>query len=149
MTSLLNVQLSQTPGATDYAFVNNHATDDIPAGRFVAVDASNLVGVGLHDGIGIKVIASTGDPTIGVTMETIKAGGGTGRVRCPGPIAALQSDGAITAGTYVEASAAADKVGFAKAAENNKSAGGIALNTSAADGDLVLVLLSSAAFTNA
>lgn len=146
MTDLLNVQLSTAPSYGDFPFMN-YGNTDIPAGVFVSVDATNLVGVSTNEGPGVVIINASGDPTVGVTMEIIKAGN-TGRVRTQG-IAAVQSDGAVTAGTWVAASAGGGKVGYGIAAINNKSVGGIALNTSAADADLLLVLLAPCSFTNA
>lgn len=140
--ALLNIQLSQTPGATDFPFLNKSGAE-IPEGCAVEVDtAVNLGDAGVL-GVPIKVVATDGDPALGVTMERIPDGA-TGRVRCLGPIAAMKADGAITAGAYVMASGGASKKGFAKAAGAAKGSLGIALNPASADNDLVLVMLGGA-----
>jgi hypothetical protein len=145
----VNFQGAGVPGATDYVFRNYHASVDIPAHVYVSVDAVNVLqGAanatwGLVDTVGVVVVASEGDPVVGVTMEVIKAGA-TGRVRCFGPIAPMLSDGVIAANAFVQASATALKVGYAKAAGSADASGGLALNTTAADGDTVLVMLGTA-----
>ena len=138
--ALNNVQLAQTPNNNDQPFFNYGGTD-LPVGIAIALDSTNIVGAsGSAQGIGVMLAAASGDPVIGVTMETIPAGG-YGRVRALGPICAMTADGAITAGTYVDASAVASKKGFAKAHAAGKATIGIALNPASADGDLVLVML--------
>lgn len=134
-------QLSGSPGATDYPFFNYGVTD-IPASVAVGIDATNLLGTGTNDGIGIIVPAADGDPTVGVTMETIKASG-SGRVRCLGPIAQMTANGTVVAGTYAQASGTTSKKGWAMTAGTAKGSLGIFL-TGAADGESVLVLLGGA-----
>lgn len=140
--SLLNVQLANTPCYTDFPFLNTSGAI-IAEGVAVSVDVAVALGDASVPGVPIKVVATDGDPTLGVTMEAIGIGA-TGRVRCLGPIVAMKADGAITAGTHVMASGTTAKKGFAKAAGSAKSSLGIALNPSTSDGDLVLVLLGGA-----
>jgi Uncharacterized conserved protein (DUF2190) len=137
--AVTNVQISQTPSQTDQPY-RNYGGTDIPANVAVSVDATNQIGPVGNEGVGIIPVAASGNVVIGVTMEKIKAGE-QGRVRALGPTAWMQADGAITAGTYVDASAATNKVGWVKAHAAGKATIGIALNGAAADGDLVLVML--------
>lgn len=137
--ALTNVQIANTPNYSDLPFMNYGVTD-IPANRAVSIDATNLVGTGTNAGIGVKVVAADGDVVVGVTMEIIPAGG-VGRVRTGG-IAPCIADGAITAGTFVDASAQAGNVGYVKAHGAGKATVGIALATSAADDDVVPVLIA-------
>lgn len=137
-------QLSGSPGGTDYPFINYGGTD-IPAFVAVGVDAQvgSALGTGTNTGIGVIIPAADGDVTFGVTMETIKASGGTGRVRCIGPLCQMTANGSITAGAYVQASGTTSKKGFAMAAGTAKGSLGVAL-TGAADGESVLVMLGGA-----
>lgn len=135
-----NAQLSQVPSYTDFAFKNNTGAT-LAANIAVAIDATySTTATALLTSIGIKEPASTGDPVIGVLMESV-ADGAVGKVRCLGPIAQMFADGAITAGTYVDGSAASSKKGFAKAHTAAKASIGIALTGAAADGDSLLVML--------
>ncbi len=134
-----NVQLGQIPSTTDQPY-RNYSGTDIPSNVAVSVDATNQIGPIGNEGVGIIPVAASGNVVIGVTMETIKAGS-EGRVRALGPTAWMKADGAITAGAYVDASAAATKVGWAKAHAAGKATIGIALNSADADGDFVLVML--------
>lgn len=136
----LQFQLAKTPLPSDLPFFNYSGTD-IPADVAVSIDTVNVLGNAGVSGIGIVPVAATGNVTIGVTQTVIKAGS-SGPVRTCG-IAVTTADGAITAGTVVDASAAASKVGFAKAHTAAKAQLGIALST-AADLDPVLVLVCPA-----
>lgn len=137
--SIVNQQLAQTPSYGDFPFHNYGVTDIVP-NVAVKVDASNDLSAN-SKGIGIAVIATAAtDAPIGVTLETIPAGG-SGRVRTQG-IVQMFADGAITAGAYVDASATSLKVGFAKAHVSGQCTVGIALNATTSDSDLVLVLLA-------
>ena len=138
----LNAQLANTPSGEDYAF-KNYTGSDIPANVAVSVDttAANVISpTNLVDAIGVIPVAASGNPVVGVTMEIIPAGR-VGRVRCGG-VAPMFADGAITAGTFVDASAAATKVGYAKVHVAAASTLGMALSTATADGDPVLVLIA-------
>lgn len=139
--SLFN-QLALAPGmgAFDNAFYN-YGGSAIPVGTPVTVDATNFIGNGATaNQVGIVAVGATGNPGIGVTMESIPAGG-AGRVRCFGPMVAGAADAAITAGGVVDFSATAARTFKAHAA--GKFQAGVALSA-AADNDQVLVLMFGA-----
>src|SRR5882724_9848896 len=104
--SLLNVQGDNTPSPFDLA-VQNYVSNavDIPDAVAVSVDTANDIATGLNEGIGVIVAATTGDVVIGVTKGIIYSGK-VGLITALGPIRQMKADGAITAGTYVDASGA-------------------------------------------
>lgn len=130
----LQFQFANTPNQSDLPFYN-YSGADIPAGISVSIDATNTIGTNPNYGIGIILPAASGNAVVGVTMEVIKAAS-YGRVRCGG-IAQTTANGAITAGTFVDATIT---TGFAKVHVAAKAQLGLALST-AADGDPVLVLV--------
>jgi hypothetical protein len=133
-------QLAQTYGGLDVTF-KNYGGSDIAANLAVALDATNYVGdsTSTHTVPGIVLpTAAGGDPTlcIGVTMETVKAGG-HGRVRVKG-IAAVQFYHAsltVAPGVMVDASAHSGDAGHvtlhtaAKASIGQTISGGASLDT--------------------
>lgn len=142
MGNQLNFQVAGNYGYTDYAFQNYSTTVTIPAGVFVTLDTTNVLGA-TASAQGIGIVLPSGDGTqvgVGITLESI-APGAAGRVRCPGPIAVTTADGVITAGGFVQATNDSNKVGFAKALAANAVASGVALNT-CADGDPCVVMLT-------
>lgn len=144
----INFQGASAPSYSDFTFKNYNASTDIGANLAVKLDTTNVLDGtdngtwGAVDTPGVIPVTGDGDIVVGVTMETIKAGG-VGRVRTAG-IASMSADGAITAGAAVMASSAGGKVGFAKAQTAGKAQIGIALNTTSADSEPVLVLVSLA-----
>lgn len=131
-----NYQIGSTPSLTDFPF-KNYGGSAIGANLAVIVDTSNKLG-GSNDGVGVALPASAGVPIVGVTLESIPAGG-IGRVRCTGPIVVCKAEGSITAGTMVQASVTSSKVGWVKALTSAKAQVGMALDD-AADGEDILVL---------
>lgn len=133
--SLPFAQVATTPLPSDVP-VMNYGVTAIPANVAVTVDATNQMGTGTNGGMGVAVIAADGDPTCGVTVVAIPAGG-QGYIRTQGDIV-LTANGSITAGTYVDASGTTNKVGFAVAHGAGKAHLGIARN-SCVDGEQVSV----------
>lgn len=130
----IHFQMGGTPSYSDFPF-HNYGSSDIPAGTAVAIDATNVVDGVSKDGVGV-VLPSSGGAVVGVTQETIKAGG-RGNVRCPGPIAQMTAGtGGTTAGSYVMADASGNAIPFV----TNNNCLGLALTTSAAT-EPCLVLL--------
>ncbi len=135
-----NFQFAGFPGA-DLALYNFGGTD-IAAGLGVLADTANTMSAQNKEapGVALPAIAGSIDASLGVTVDTIKAGA-VGRVRLSGGVP-MTADGAITAGDYITLSSAAGKLGFAKTAA--KGSGviviGQALDT-VADGDTVLAWL--------
>src|SRR5690242_14198830 len=99
----IQLQLSDTPAGTDFAFLNLTGTD-IPAGCAVGVDTAHVISAAnqTQQGIAVALPSADGGTVIGVAMETLK-NGQPGRVRCFGPIAIMTADGAITGNGYVMA----------------------------------------------
>lgn len=137
----LQLQLSSTPSGTDFPAMNKTGAGDIPAGKYVGIDASNAISSSADPGaICVKLPASDGDPVVGITMETLVDGGQATKVRFFGPIAKATASGGITAGNYVMAEGTTGK---AKATTSAKASGGMAMTT-ASDGDDVLIMLGGA-----
>lgn len=143
--STANVQLANTPIDSDIACINNSVTD-IPAFTVVIVDATNTVTSSLTTlatQIGVSLPATGGNPSVafGITQEIIKANAvSSGRVRVAG-ISQATGDGAITAGTVVDASVTT--AGRVKAHAAGKYSFAQALTTSA-DTEQLLVLILGA-----
>lgn len=136
----IHFQMGGTPSYTDFPF-HNYGGSDIAAGSAVAVDSTNVVDGASKDGVGCMLPASAGDPVVGVTLETIKAGA-RGTVRCFGPIAQMTAGtGGTTAGSYVEANTDGTAIPYV----TNHAALGIALTTSAATESCLVLLVGSPA----
>lgn len=137
-----NIQVSDTPGATDYPFLNNSGAD-IPADTVVALDTTISDALSSKTGIGITLPSTGGNPSpcVGVTIDAIPNGGG-GRVRCFGPISNGKCDGAITVGAAVDASPTV--AGRIKSHAAGKFQIGLALVTGA-DGETIPFMQAFAA----
>jgi hypothetical protein len=137
-------QLASTFSYTDFSF-KNYGLTDLAQDLVVTVDTTNYVADASTsiDSIGVAypTLGGTVQPVIGVTLETIPAGG-TGRVRCFGPIVRGTCHGAVTVGTYVEATVTAGKSGMIRTHTGLTSCG-LAL-TSGADGDVIVYMLGVA-----
>jgi hypothetical protein len=135
-------QLAKTPLPSDLPFYNYGGTD-IPADTAVMLDTTNIMGTA-GDGVGVALpTAAAAIPLgVGVTQETIKAGGSAGRVRTQG-IAQVTALCVINAGQVVQMSTTAGHLGQVEAKGAGNPQLGIAL-TSAQDGDSLLVLLQFA-----
>lgn len=120
----------------------NFGGADIAAGLGVLIDTANTMSAQNKEapGVALPAVAGSIDASLGVTVDTLKAGA-IGRVRFLGAVP-MTADSPITAGDYITVSSAAGKLGFAKTAA--KGSGivvlGEALDT-VADGDTVLVWL--------
>lgn len=137
-----NVQMASFPTVYDFPVYNASASTDIPAGSCLSIDSGNLMSNSLSSVTAICVVASpTGSNpavSIGIAVETIKAGS-HGRCRGPGGIAVAICDGAVTAGTVVDASTAV--AGSVKAHTAAKYSIAVALATGA-DTDTIPVLVT-------
>lgn len=140
MTALANVQVAKTPLPTDIPVINLSGAD-IPADAPVHVDttAGNQMGTGTNQGIPIIPFATDTIPCLGTTMEIIK-NGASGRVR-PVGIGTGVCDGGVTAGTFVDPSATANR--SIKTHVAAKCSLGIALATGA-DGETIPFLYAIA-----
>lgn len=122
------------PKHTDLS-VGNQGVSDIAAGLCVTLDGANIVPTTAEDNV---VLSSADDTIYGVAVETLKAGGGVGRVAAgDGEIVVCKASGAITAGGWVQA----DNNGKVKAQVDAKPTVGVALTTTLADGDYLRVKL--------
>jgi hypothetical protein len=127
-------QYARTPKPSDIG-VAVYGGTAITTGLCVTLDTGNLMPT--KPIIGVQR-STTDDNILGVAVENIAASGGQGRVACgDGDIVQCVASGAITAGTYVQAGANG-KVATAGAA---KPLVGLALTTTTADNDLILVML--------
>ncbi|MFI0433148.1 MAG: capsid cement protein [Candidatus Nanopelagicales bacterium] len=134
-------QISSTPSLGDFPF-KNYGGSTVAANLAVIIDTSNVVSpTGTNNAAGIALPGSAGVSVVGVTTADIAAGA-TGIVRTSG-IALIKCEGAITAGTMVQASATALKVGWAKAHSAAAAQIGMAI-TSSTEGELIAVLLQPA-----
>jgi hypothetical protein len=120
---------------SDLTGVNNHATDDIGPNLCVKVDTTAANTLPTAAAVGVA-LATTDDTIYGVTVETMKAVGGYGRVAQHGIVQCVAS-AAIAVGAWVQASTVGKVVTSAAA----KPSVGIALTAAGADTDPVLVLL--------
>jgi hypothetical protein len=146
----LFLQLAQTPSPFDIP-VRNYGNTDIPANTAVVLDTTNYVNAAtLDDGIGVMLPATgvAGPLAIGITMETLKAGGSAGRLRPAAPTAFGVAHNTVNVGSVVDAENVAAHEGQIVAHVAGKPQLGIAL-TQAADGDNVLVLLAATGANNA
>lgn len=114
----------------------NYGVTDIPAGRGVLADTSNLGTSDTPPGVVLPTASGGVVGTLGTTVEIIHAGG-VGKVRMLGAYP-MTADGAITFGTGVQISDATSKLGFAKTCASATTQLGIAIR-GAADGEKVLV----------
>lgn len=137
-----NIQSVDFPGATDYPFQNYSASVDIEADTVVSLDTTISDALSSKQGIGVVATPTASGPNqaIGVTLEKIPFGG-SGRVRCFGPIVNVKMDGAVTVGGAVDASTTT--AGRAKAHVAAKIQLGIALVT-AADLETIPIMLVTA-----
>lgn len=123
---------ASTYGGLDVTVKN---TDSVSLAAYTAVkiDATNILS-GTQQHIGV-LQTTTDDKIVGFMLETV-AVGKTGRVRFIfSAIARGVASAAITAGGYVQAST----VGKVKAAGTAKPGAGMALTTTASDGDPLLI----------
>jgi len=137
-----NVQIASFPLEGDLPVYNYSTTTAIAAGQAVMLDVANPVNNAVpgNYAIGVTLPASGGNPSIclGITVDTIPALG-TGRVR-PGGVATVQCHGAVTIGTFVEATPTAGKVGRVRTSTAAQPSIGLAL-TSGIDDDIIPVLV--------
>jgi len=134
-------QLASTPSYGDFP-VKNYGGSTLSAKLGVILDTSNVISpTGSNDAIGVAVPGSAGVPVFGVLLEDIAASG-TGRARTSG-IAVMKCEGTITAGTLVQVSTTASKVGWAKAQTAASAQIGMAVSSST-DGEDILVLIQPA-----
>lgn len=136
-------QLASTPSYGDIP-AKNYGGSTLSAKTAVIVDTSNVTSVtsaAANDGVGVAVAGAAGVPVVGVLLEDI-ATLSTGRLRTSG-IAVMKCEGTITAGTLLQVSVTASKVGWAKALTAAKAQIGMALSSST-DGEDILVLLQPA-----
>lgn len=121
--------------------MKNNSGSDINPGYAVTVDGSNLLG-GTNSSVGCKLPPTSGsEVTIGITMETIKAGA-IGRVRVAG-LAVAKASGSVTAGTYLQAQVTSGNEGKLSTCGSGKAQIAFALE-GASDGEDVLVTLAPA-----
>lgn len=139
--SFSNIQTPDFPGYTDYPFLNKSGAD-IAADTPVTLDTTISDALSSDTGIKIKANVTGGNPSlcVGVAIDTIP-NGGTGRVRCFGPISNVKCDGAVTVGTTVDASASV--AGRVAAHTAGKAQLGLALVTGA-DGETIPIMLGFA-----
>jgi hypothetical protein len=131
----------------DVPAANYSLTDDIPEGRIVLLDTSNLMSASNPRGVVLPTASGGVAGTFGITIETLYKKTSSGQVR-PGRVRTLggywvPADGAITAGNYVQASDTTDKLGYAKAVGAATQQIGQA-ETTAADGEMVFVRICKA-----
>lgn len=139
----VNFQEASTPLPGDLPFYNYTGTD-IGPNLGVIPDPTNIVGTA-GDGLGVTLppTSATIFLGVGVTMETVKAGGSAGKVRTAG-IAVMLAFAAYNPGQVLQLCGTAGSLGFAQAQAGGKAQIGIALSASGANGDQILVLLQPA-----
>lgn len=135
-----NVQMAQFPTVYDIPVLNKTGSD-IDAGTVLSIDSSNLMSNALTSvtAVCVKPSPTGSDPALAfaVALDAIKDGQ-TGRARGPGGIALVKCDGAVTAGTVVDASATT--AGRVKAHTAAKYSFAYALATGA-DADFIPALI--------
>lgn len=126
------------PSEQDLPVKNTHATIAIASGDVVILDVSHLISA-TQGHIGVVQGTSASVAVFGVAMEAI-AVGKIGRARPLGPVVQCVASAAITTGTHVMAST------VGKVATQTTAAAqiGLALTTTSADLDKVLVMLMGA-----
>lgn len=120
----------------------NYGGTDIPAGRVVLLDTSNVAGADAATGVVLPTASGGVAGTLGITVEILYAGK-VGRVRVAGMFPVI-ANGSITAGNYVQASDTTAKLGYVKALVADTEQIGQALDT-VADGETCRVLICKAA----
>lgn len=123
----------------------NYGGTDIPEGRIVLVDTANILSPSAAMGVVLPTAGGGVAKTWGITLTTLYAKGSlsapkTGSVRVAGAYTVI-SDGAITAGQYVQASDTAGKEGYAKVCAAATESIGQAMNT-VADGEPCLIWIA-------
>jgi len=120
----------------------NYGASDIAANLVVLVDGSNVPPTKEPGGVVLPTASGGVAGTLGITVETIKAGG-VGRVRVAG-VCSVKANGAVTYGQLLQASDTTAKLGWVKTCGAATRQIGLALAT-ASDGEPVPVLIAHAA----
>lgn len=125
----------------------NYGLTDIPEGRIVLVDTTNMQNSFQAMGVVLPTAGGGVVGTWGITNTTLYAKGSldkpkTGSVRIAGSYT-VPADGAITAGQYVQASDTLGKEGYAKLCAAATEQVGQAVYT-VADGEMLEVLICKA-----
>jgi hypothetical protein len=125
----------------------NYGSSDIPDGRIVLIDTTNVMSASAAMGVVLPTASGGVAKTWGITTTTLYAKGDldvpkTGSVRVAGAYTVI-SDGAITAGQYVQASDTTGKLGYAKVCASATEQIGQAMNT-VGDGEPCLIWICKA-----
>lgn len=126
------------PSEQDIPCKNTEASTALAAGDVVKLDTGHLIS-GTQGHIGVLQGTAAAVGVIGVAMEAIPAGK-IGRVRPLGPVVQCVTSAAVTCGTHV----AASTVGKVATQTAGQTQVGLALTTTTADLDRVLVMLTGA-----
>lgn len=125
----------------------NYGLTDIPEGRIVLVDTTNMQSPSQAMGVVLPTAGGGVAGTWGITTTVLYAKGSldkpkTGLVRIAGSYTVI-ADGAITAGQYVQASDTLNKEGYAKVCAAATEQIGQAVYT-VADGEMCEILICKA-----
>jgi hypothetical protein len=133
--SLIN-QISGVPVDGGDLIFKNYGGSDIPSNTGVLLDGTNLGTAADPPGVVVPTASGGVAKTIGVTLETIKAGG-QGRVRVLGG-AVCVANAAISPGDLVQIEDAATFMGRVKVATSTNHILGKALSSAVQNGSVLV-----------